>query len=228
MTKIVLIQGASGALGRALVSAVKKRNWIAVGAGAKRNEAADFHIELQRSESAVKQREWLSSELKRKYEALDAVLCVSGGFHGGKVSSPDFISSYEDIITSSMISSSVAAGVASDLLRPGGLLLLSGSAAALNPTPWAVAYGSAKAAVHHLVRSLGAGMVERTVVGIAPRTLDTEVNRAAMPKADRSTWTSTDSLANKICDWILDASEIKSGSIIKIETKEGKNIFTQI
>ena len=54
-------------------------------------------------------------------------------------------------------------------------------------------YGMAKAAVHQLVRSLGAeesGLPpEVTTLAILPATLDTPMNRKFMPDADHTTWT---------------------------------------
>lgn len=51
----------------------------------------------------------------------------------------------------------------------------------------------AKAAVHHLTKSLGSegsGMPSQaTVAAILPVTLDTPMNRKWMPQADFSTWT---------------------------------------
>lgn len=56
-----------------------------------------------------------------------------------------------------------------------------------------VGYGLAKAAVHQLTKSLaltGSGLpIDSNVVAILPITLDTPMNRKWMPKADFSTWT---------------------------------------
>lgn len=55
-----------------------------------------------------------------------------------------------------------------------------------------IGYGVAKSAVHHLTRSLAkdGGLPEEAVaVAILPITLDTPMNRKWMPKADFSTWT---------------------------------------
>ena len=53
-----------------------------------------------------------------------------------------------------------------------GLLVLMGASAALGPTPGAVAYGLAKAAVHHLVKSAaadGSGMPAGSkTIGVCP------------------------------------------------------------
>lgn len=62
-----------------------------------------------------------------------------------------------------------------------------------------IGYGMAKAAVHQLVKSLAAadsGLPNNsTVLAILPVTLDTPMNRKWMPKADHSTWTPMDFVA---------------------------------
>lgn len=56
-----------------------------------------------------------------------------------------------------------------------------------------IGYGLAKAAVHQLTKSLAqkeSGLPgDASVVAILPVTLDTPMNRKWMPKADFSTWT---------------------------------------
>ena len=75
-------------------------------------------------------------------------------------------------------------------------------AAALGPTSGMIAYGLAKAAVHHLVKSTGtdpsaSGMADGVrVVGILPIMLDTPMNRKYMAEGtDTSSWTPLECIA---------------------------------
>ena len=56
-----------------------------------------------------------------------------------------------------------------------------------------IGYGMAKAAVHHLTKSLGeegGGLAKGcTALALLPVMLDTPMNRKWMPDADTSTWT---------------------------------------
>lgn len=65
-----------------------------------------------------------------------------------------------------------------------------------------IGYGMAKAAVHQLTRSLGgenSGLPkESAAVAILPVMLDTPMNRKWMPKADTSTWTPLEYLAESV------------------------------
>jgi len=65
-----------------------------------------------------------------------------------------------------------------------------------------IGYGMAKAAVHQLCKSLAAAdgglPKESSVLTILPVTLDTPMNRKWMPKADHSTWTSLEFVAEYV------------------------------
>nr|CAI5817736.1 unnamed protein product [Callosobruchus analis] len=93
----------------------------------------------------------------------------------------------------SVCSSLIAAAIAAHHLKEGGVLQLTGAKAALQATPGMIGYGMAKSAVHQLTKSLSAkdsGIPANSLVtAILPVTLDTPMNRKWMPKADFSTWT---------------------------------------
>lgn len=81
--------------------------------------------------------------------------------------------------------------------------------------------------MHHLTRSLGAtggGLpADATALAILPITLDTEMNRKWMPKADFGSWTSLEFVAKLLHGWSDGGSERpKSGSLIQLITKGGE------
>ena len=119
-------------------------------------------------------------------------------------------------------SSVVAAHLSCSLLASGGLLALTGSAAALAPTPGMVGYGMAKAATHHLVSTVAAsGLPEGAkVVGLLPSVIDTPGNRAGMPDADTSTWTPAADIAQKAMD-LVSQSSVTSGALYEPVTAGG-------
>ena len=84
-----------------------------------------------------------------------------------------------------------------------------------------IGYGMAKAAVHQLTKSLGdpkAGLPDQAVaLALLPITLDTPMNRKWMPKADTSTWTSLDFVAELLFGWASSNSERPpSGSLVQL------------
>ena len=84
----------------------------------------------------------------------------------------------------------------------------------------------AKASVHHLVSSLAApkgGLpTNATVHAILPITLDTPMNRKWMPKADVSTWTPLEFVAELFLNWTSDVSKRPvNGSLVQLVTEAG-------
>lgn len=88
-----------------------------------------------------------------------------------------------------------------------------------------IGYGMAKAAVHHLCQSLAApkgGLPnEASVVSILPVTLDTPMNRKWMPKADTSSWTPLEFVAEMMERWIEKEDRPASGSLVQLITEAG-------
>merc|ERR1719490_651058 len=112
------------------------------------------------------------------------------------------------MVASSFYASLVQARIGSSFLRPGGLLVFPGAAAAPLALPGLLPYVPVKAAVHSLVKSMAADPVEAglpadtKVVALAPVTLDTPMNREAMPDADHSSWTPLEVVGDEIARWI--------------------------
>lgn len=131
----------------------------------------------------------------------------------------------------SVVSSAISARVASTHLAQAGLLVLTGSAPCCETpesTHSMMPYALAKAAVHHLAKSLKdpgpAGLPERAcTICILPGTLDTPSNRENMPSADKSLWTPLADVASLIQGWIRNPDlRPASGSLIKISTEQSR------
>lgn len=157
---------------------------------------------------------------------LDAVICVAGGWAGGNASK-DLAKNTDLMIKQSVWSSTISAAVASQFLKEGGVLTLTGAKPALAATPGMIGYGLAKAAVHQLTKSLsasGSGLPDNSlVISILPITLDTPMNRKWMPNADFSTWTPLEFVAELFYTWIQNPSgRPASGSLLQLVTKESK------
>eukprot|EP00916_Digyalum_oweni_P014487 GHVL01023750.1.p1 GENE.GHVL01023750.1~~GHVL01023750.1.p1 ORF type:complete len:237 (-),score=29.35 GHVL01023750.1:68-778(-) len=186
LAKSVLVYGGSGALGKALARTFEQNKWTTftcdvTGTGTK-------HVSLQAGGSMLEHFEKINNFING--EKLDAILCVSGGFaFGNAADEKNLFQGTEAMITSSLYASMVSAALCTKTLKKGGLLVLPGAAAILDSaTPQLLGYGTAKAAVHHLIRSLAAtqsGMPDGCkVVGIAPVILDTPANHESMPEAE--------------------------------------------
>ncbi|XP_047996889.1 dihydropteridine reductase [Leguminivora glycinivorella] len=220
----IVVYGGRGALGAACVNHFKSANWWVANVDLNPNETADVNITVPKDASWVQQEEHVVNELAAALQGqkVNAVICVAGGWAGGNAAKD--LSKQADLMwRQSVWSSSIAATLAAKYLAPGGLLALTGAKAALDATPGMIGYGMAKAAVHQLTKSLGAkdsGLPENSLaVAIMPITLDTEMNRKWMPKADHSTWTPLSYVAQLFDKWIKGEERPQSGSLVALVTK---------
>ncbi|KNE60986.1 hypothetical protein AMAG_06750 [Allomyces macrogynus ATCC 38327] len=231
--KHALVYGGAGALGRAVVAHLRTLpHWTVTSVDFAANPDAHRNIALPPLPP-----NWTAaaeSVLAATPGELDAVVCVAGGWVGGHAGDASFVQSVETSVAQSVQSSAVAAHIAAKRLNPNGLVVLTGSQASLSPTPGMIGYGLAKAAVHHLVRSLGAGTsaglpTGATALGILPVTLDTPMNRKFMPDADFSSWTPLETVAAQVASWAEDPSaRPKSGALVEVVTKAGVTAFTPV
>ncbi|GBP68611.1 Dihydropteridine reductase [Eumeta japonica] len=220
----IVVYGGRGALGAACINYLKRANFWVASIDLNPNESADFNVTVPKDGSVIQQEEHVLKELgdALQGEKLKAVLCVAGGWAGGNAAKD--LSKQADLMwRQSVWSSTIAATVASKYLSPGGVLTLTGAKAALESTPGMIGYGLAKAAVHQLTKSLGAkdsGLPENALaVAILPVTLDTEMNRKWMPKADFGSWTPLEFIAQLFEKWINGQDRPASGSLIALVTK---------
>ena len=132
---------------------------------------------------------------------LHLLVSAVGGFAGGGLLETDQ-ALWERMLRLNLTSAFSAARAAlPHLLRSGsGRIVLVASRAVLPPTGGFLAYTVAKAGVVALTQALadetrGKGV---TVNAIAPSTMDTPANRAAMPGADRTGWVPVEEVADAI------------------------------
>ena len=123
-------------------------------------------------------------------QGVPAVINVAGGWCGGNAKDDKFVANVDLALRQSVWTSSIAASVAAAHLSEGGLFILPGAAPVIgnSATSGMIAYGAAKAAVHHMAKSCAegnGGMAEGvSTLCLAPVILDTPMNRKFMPKAD--------------------------------------------
>jgi len=233
-TRTALVVGGGGSLGRSLVKALRNAGVASIsldlpGAG---NRLAD---EVLSYDAARDWKEELGRLRRELHEAaptgLDLVAHAAGTWAGGSISEIDSLDSISSMSFINLRSAINASYLGVHLLRPGALMMLTGAAAALEPTPGMIGYGLSKAATHHLIRSVAADPSLApgcTVVGVLPDVLDTEGNRAAMPDADFSAWTNPDAVGDRVVRWMGDKTlRPESGSLVKVHTVNGKAVWTE-
>lgn len=223
----VIVYGGRGALGSTCVAHFKANKYWVGSIDLADNPEAHCNIVVNKDESFVEQEASLILAVGEalKGEKLDGIFCVAGGWIGGSAKK-DLAKNSEQMWKQSVCSSLLTASIASQYLKEGAVLQLTGAKAALDPTPGMIGYGVAKAAVHHLTKSLAdknSGLpANSTVVAILPVTLDTPMNRKWMPDADHSSWTPLEFVAECFLKWTKGEEKPSSGNLLQLVTKDFK------
>ncbi|OLY77722.1 Dihydropteridine reductase [Smittium mucronatum] len=226
-----IIYGSRGSLGSALVSLFKSKGWKIVGIDTRENIEVDSNIVVDSCLGLSEQGSFVLNSMEKldfSKNSFSAIIVASGGWEGGNAASKNFFSSTEISLAQSVYTSTIAAKLASIYLAEGGVALFTGAHAALAGTPGMIGYGLAKAAVHHLVKSLslqGSGLPNNSLVYcLMPITLDTKPNRDAMPNSDFSSWTPLPTLSSEIYGLCTKTKTFENGHLITVSTEN--NITT--
>jgi NAD(P)-dependent dehydrogenase (short-subunit alcohol dehydrogenase family) len=200
----IIVTGAFGALGRALLSRLADGGNIVaavdIATDADANAALSLGgVDLSDTESVGA----AFLHIAQQIGLIDALVNVAGGFvwesmQGGSSASWDRM--YEMNVKTS----AVACQQIIDLIADGGSIVNVGAAAALSPGVGMAPYAASKAGVQALTVSLAGELRDRRirVNAVLPAILDTPANRAQMPEADPSTWVAPLAVADAI-SWLL-------------------------
>lgn len=227
---VVVVTGAAGALGSALVRylAARGRNVIAVdrpGASQRLEEVAREAPGVESLELESTSETWSSvmERIAKERGPLAGAVLVAGGWAGGKrFFEGDSEATWRKMMDQNLESTRVAL----DALLPPmvaakrGSIVLIGSRAAVRPweSRGAAAYAASKAALLALVQAIAAEVLDDGVRinAVLPSTIDTPANRKAMPNADASKWVSRESLCDVIGFLLSDAARDVSGAALPV------------
>jgi NAD(P)-dependent dehydrogenase (short-subunit alcohol dehydrogenase family) len=207
--KLVLITGATGGLGRHVTNAFLEAGATVAGVSRSIREEDFPHVrfrafpaELTSSSAA----QALVAAVKARLGRIDALVHLVGGFGGGKSLAETDDAVLEQMLDVNLRSAFYVAKAVLGGMREagGGRIVMIGSRAALEPQAGTAAYAASKAALLALVRSIAVEYKRYgiTANAIVPGTIDTPANRAAMPRADFSTWVDPRRIA-EVALWLV-------------------------
>ena len=219
--KVVVVTGASGALGKVVAKLALARGARVAGVDyeASRSTPTAERIELggvdlSDAAQAKKAIEAAASHFGR----LDALINIAGGFAFEAVAEGD-PKTWQHMYALNVLTALNASRSAIPHLAVAGSarIVNVGAIGALQAGAGMGAYAASKAGVHRLTEALSAewkGTI--TVNAVLPSTIDTAANRASMPKADFAKWVTPEELANVILFLISDAASAITGALIPV------------
>ncbi|HYP86840.1 MAG TPA: SDR family NAD(P)-dependent oxidoreductase [Polyangiaceae bacterium] len=203
---VVLVTGASGALGAAVV--------------ARCTSSGRRVVPFDRSQSAEAQVEAAG--------ALTGAVLTAGAWRGGhRFHEAEAAGDYRAVMDANLESAQLVlrAVLPGMVARGRGSIVLIGSRSGVRPydAPGDAAYAASKAALGALAQAVAAEVVGHGVRVnlVLPSTIDTVANRKAMPGADRSRWVTTDSLCDVIEFLLSDQARDVSGAAIPVYGRAG-------
>jgi NAD(P)-dependent dehydrogenase (short-subunit alcohol dehydrogenase family) len=219
--KIVIVTGASGALGSVVMEAALGRGARVAGldhapskvpATANRIELSG--VDLSDATAAGKAIDAVVAHFGR----LDALVNIAGGFAFEAVAEGD-PRTWQHLYALNVLTALNASRAAIPHLAASASarIVNIGAIGALQAGAGMGAYAASKAGVHRLTEALAAEWKGKiTVNAVLPSIIDTSANRASMPKADFAKWVTPQELAEVILFLISDAASAVTGALVPV------------
>ena len=219
--KVVIVTGASGALGKVVAEQALARG--ARVAGIDHAPAllptTPTRLELGGVDltDAVAAKTAIDA-VAAHFGKIDALINIAGGFAYETVAEGDpntWARMYALNVTTALNASRAAIG---HLTASGtGRIINVGAMGALQAGSGMGAYAASKAGVHRLTEALAAEHKGKiTVNAVLPSIIDTAANRADMPKADFEKWVAPRELADVILFLASDAASAVTGALLPV------------
>jgi NAD(P)-dependent dehydrogenase (short-subunit alcohol dehydrogenase family) len=219
--KIIVVTGASGALGKVVVATAlaKGSRVAAIDHAASTMKATPDRIELGGVDLTD------ASEAKKAIDAaashfgkLDALVNIAGGFAFETTAEGD-PKTWQRMYALNVLTALNASRSAIPHLSASGAgrIINVGAMGALQAGAGMGAYAASKAGVHRLTEALAAEWKGKiTVNAVLPSTIDTAANRASMPNADFAKWVRPEELAEVILFLANDAASAVTGALLPV------------
>jgi 3-oxoacyl-[acyl-carrier protein] reductase len=219
--KVVVVTGASGALGKVVAETAFARGAKVAGvdyapsqAPATMNRMELGGVDLSDTAAAKNAIDAVASHFGR----LDALINIAGGFAFETVAEGDpkiWQRMYAlNVLTALNASRSALPHLAAS--RSARIVNI-GAIGGLQAGAGMGAYAASKAGVHRLTEALAAEWKGKiTVNAVLPSIIDTPANRASMPKADFTKWVTPRELAEVILFLASDAAGAVTGALIPV------------
>jgi NAD(P)-dependent dehydrogenase (short-subunit alcohol dehydrogenase family) len=199
----VVVTGGTGALGGAVVELLR-------GAGATVHVPRGIDLTSERAAS-----EWFGALPGGLWASIHTV----GGFAGGKLAGTP-ADDFRKMMELNAVTCFLSCREAARRMGGGGRIVNVVARAALVPAQGAgiAAYTASKAAVAALTQALAAELLPAGILvnAVAPSTMDTPANRAAMPDADFARWPKVEEVARAIGFLASPENTLTSGALVPV------------
>ena len=219
--KIIVITGASGALGTVVAAAAiaQGARVAAIDHAPTNRPAASDRIDVGGVDlSDAAQAQTAIDAAAAHFGGIDVLINIAGAFAFETVADSD-TKTWQRLHAINLMTAVNASRAAIPYLvkSRAGRVVNIGALGALSAGAGMGPYAASKAAVHRLTEAMAAELKGKvTVNAVLPSTIDTPANRRDMPQADFSHWVTTDELASVILFLASDAASAVTGALLPI------------
>jgi NAD(P)-dependent dehydrogenase (short-subunit alcohol dehydrogenase family) len=230
--RVAIITGGTGALGRAVADHFVDAGarvaipWVVepeVPMLKKRlgDRFSDTSVFLKRADVGNEEQiATFVNDVTSKFGKLDILVNLVGGFWGGKSISDTSMAEWQAMFDINLKPTFLCCRVAVPAMKKtsyGRIVSVSSRSGLMGAGDYA-AYAIAKGAIATFTVSLAEeGLPDGILVNaIAPSTIDTEANRAAMPKAKHENWVKPEDIARTVAFLCSENNQVTSGAVVPV------------
>jgi NAD(P)-dependent dehydrogenase (short-subunit alcohol dehydrogenase family) len=221
--KIVIVTGAKGGLGTYVTNAMLEAGATVIGTSRsiKQTDFASPNFIAAAAElGSLNAAQWLINKVTEEHGRVDALVHLVGGFDFGPPVDLVTDEAWEKMLDANFRSAlHVFRAVIPQMRKQkSGRILAIGSRAAVEPSALTGPYNVSKAALVSLIRTIAKENENDGVSAniVLPGTMDTAVNRAAMPDADFSKWVQPSQVAALLVHLASDSASQITGAVIPV------------
>lgn len=223
MDEVILVTGASGGAGTVIVEKLLRRGAKVAGVSRNGPQSVQGYPEFLSIAADLSNAAGAGSAIRAvldRFSKIDGLVHTVGGFAFGALHElPE--QEWRRMVDENLHSAYylLRAALVPMRERRHGRIVVLGSLAATQAHANFSAYVATKAALHALVQSVALENrgLDITINAILPGTIDTAMNRTAMPEADRSLWLSPQKLALLCAQLLSDPEGTLSGALLPLE-----------
>jgi 3-oxoacyl-[acyl-carrier protein] reductase len=219
--KVIVVTGASGALGRVVAETALARGAKVAGVDHAKSLMTDTpdRMELGGVDlSDAAEAKQAVEAVAARFGGLDVLINVAGAFSFETIAEGDpktWARLYAINVLTALNASRAA--IPHLVKSSAGRIVNIGAIGALQAGSGMGPYAASKAGVHRLTEALAAELKGKvTVNAVLPSTIDTPANRASMPKADFAKWVTAEELANVILFLASDSASAVTGALLPV------------
>jgi NAD(P)-dependent dehydrogenase (short-subunit alcohol dehydrogenase family) len=160
------------------------------------------------------------NDVTSKFGKLDVLVNLVGGFWGGKSIAETSIAEWQAMFDLNLKPTFLCCRAAVPVMKKNGYgrIVSVSSRSGLQGAGDFAAYAIAKGAIATFTASLAEEVLPDNIIvnAIAPSTIDTAANRAAMPKAKHENWVKPEDIARTVGFLCSEDNRVTSGAVIPV------------